>query len=149
VSSSELSQRSWSLARLSQHSAVRFLMVGGLTFTVDEAALFVFHGVARVWLPLATVLAFAIAFGVNFGLNRVWVFSGSAVGRSAGPGAEGGAVGRQVSRYVLLVLFNLLVTFVCVPAVTALGVHYLISKALVAGTLAIINYVVSRTWIFL
>jgi putative flippase GtrA len=144
-----LSQRSWSLARLSQHSAVRFLMVGGLTFTVDEAALYVFHGVARVWLPLATVLAFAIAFGVNFGLNRFWVFSGTAVGRAAGNGAAEGAVGRQVGRYVVLVIFNLVVTFVCVPALTALGVFYLISKAVVAGVLAIINYVVSRTWIFL
>src|SRR6185369_5587189 len=81
LSSSELSQRSWSLTRLSQHSAVRFLIVGGLTFTVDETALFVLHGVIGLWLGLATVLAFAFAFGVNFGLNRVWVF---ASGRSGG-----------------------------------------------------------------
>ena len=138
VSSSELSQRASLLVRLSQHSAVRFLIVGGLTLAVDESALFLLHGVAGIWLPLATMLAFAVAFGVNFGLNRSWAFS-----------AGGGAAGRQVGRYLMLVAFNLAVTVVAVPAVTALGVLYLISKLIVAGILAVINYFVSRRWIFI
>src|SRR5262245_48776665 len=138
VSSSELSQRASMLARLSQHSAVRFLIVGGVSLAVDEGTLFLLHGVARIWLPLATLLAFAVAFGVNFGLNRGWAFS-----------ATGGAMGRQVWRYLMLVAFNLGVTVVGVPAVTALGVLYLISKLFVAGVLAVMNYFVSRRWIFI
>ena len=148
MSSSELSQRSWSLTRLSQHSAVRFLIVGGLTFTVDETALFVLHGVIGLWLGLATVLAFAFAFGVNFGLNRVWVF---ASGRSGGTPSSSSepVLGRQLGRYLLLVAVNLLATFLFVPGLTALGVYYLVSKAVVAGVLAIMNYIVSRVWIFI
>jgi putative flippase GtrA len=138
VSSSELSQRASVLARLSQHSAVRFLIVGGVSLSVDEGMLFLLHGVAGVWLPLATLLAFAVAFGVNFGLNRGWAFS-----------ARDGAVGRQVWRYLMLVAVNLGVTVVGVPALTALGVLYLISKLVVAGLLAIMNYFVSRRWIFI
>lgn len=138
MSSSELSQRASVLARLSQHSAVRFLIVGGVSLAVDEGTLFLLHGVAGVWLPLATLLAFAVAFGVNFGLNRSWAFS-----------AGGGAVGRQVWRYLMLVAGNLAVTVVGVPALTALGILYLISKLVVAGILAVINYFVSRRWIFI
>jgi putative flippase GtrA len=137
VTSSELSQRSWTIARLTQHSAARFLITGGLTLAVDEGALFVLHGLLGLWLPAATTLAYAIAFGVNFGLGRNWAFS-----------AREGAVGRQVGRYLLLVLFNLGVNVVGVWALTAAGLLYLLSKLIVAGVLAIFNYFVSRHWVF-
>jgi putative flippase GtrA len=121
---------------LARHSAVRFLVVGGLSVLVDTTSLFVFHGVLGIWLPIATVLAFAVAFVVNFGLNRAWAF-GSA-----------GGMGPQIGRYLLLVLVNLAVTVVLVSALTWGGLPYLVAKVLVAICLALVNYVVSKRWIF-
>lgn len=115
---------------------MRFLIVGGLSLAVDTGSLFVLHGVLKVWLPLATGLAYGIAFFVNFGLNRVWVFQ-----------AEGSAA-RHIQRYIALVIVNLGITVVMVPALTALGMQYLYAKLATAIVLACANYVVSQRWVF-
>ena len=115
---------------------LRFLVVGGLSLAADAGSLFVLHGVLRIWLPLATALAYGIAFFVNFGLNRAWVFQ-----------AEGSA-GRHLQRYLALVVVNLAITVVTVPALTALGMQYLYAKLATAVVLACANYVASQRWVF-
>ncbi|NJC65583.1 GtrA family protein [Planosporangium flavigriseum] len=119
---------------------MRFLVVGGLSMVTDTGALFVFHGVARIWLPLATVLAFAVAFVVNFGLNRVWAFEGGAAGTNT--------IGTQLWRYLALVLANLVATVALVSTLTWAGLPYLVAKVVTAALLAVANYLVSRKWIF-
>ena len=125
------------LTRATRSSAVRFLIAGVLSFVADAGLLYVLHGLLHVWLPLATALAFAGAFVVNFGLNRVWAFQ------------AGGAVGRQLFRYVCLVVANLFATVALVSGLAALGLPYLVAKACATALLAVVNYVVSRKWIFL
>ena len=137
MTEADLAGTSWTLSRISRHSAVRFVIVGGLTLAVDGGSLFLFHGVAGIWLPLATAMAFAAAFVVNFGLNRAWAFS-----------ASDGAVGRQVGRYLLLVAVNLVLNVIGVATLTWAGLPYLVSKLVVAVVLAVVNYFVSRRWIF-
>jgi putative flippase GtrA len=127
-----------SISSIGRHSGVRFVIVGGLSFLADAGSLFVLHGVAKVWLPLATALAYCVAFVVNFGLNRQWVFATGANGR----------IPRQVHRYLYLVAGNLVLTVIWVPALTFFGLPYLIAKLVTAAVLAIINYFVSRRWIF-
>lgn len=128
---------SQSILVLSRHSAVRFLIVGGLSIAADAAALVLLHGVLGVWLPAATALAYAAAFVVNFGLNRVWAFRAT------------GGLGSQLGRYVALVAVNLSVTVVLVPALTWLGLPYLLSKLVTAAGLAVVNYLVSKRFIFI
>jgi putative flippase GtrA len=115
---------------------VRFLVVGGVSMAVDAGSLFVLHGVLRVWLPLATALAYGIAFLVNFGLNRMWVFQAA------------GSTGRHLQRYTTLVVINLGITVLAVQALTLLGTQYLVAKLATAIVLASANYVVSRRWVF-
>src|SRR5438270_12538394 len=117
-------------------SVVRFLVVGVLSVATDATALFVLHGVLRIWLPAATAGAYGVAFVVNFGLNRTWVFRAT------------DSVGRQLQWYIALVVVNLALTVVLVPTLTWLGIQYLASKLLVAAALAVLNYVASRRWIF-
>ncbi|MEU8257327.1 GtrA family protein [Micromonospora inaquosa] len=124
------------LAGLTRRSEVRFLIVGGLSAITDTSALYLFHGVLGVWLPFATVLAFAVAFVVNFGLNRAWSFGSS------------GDVGGQAWRYLLLVLVNLALTVALVQGLTWAGLPYLVAKVLTTGGLAVLNLFVSRKWIF-
>jgi putative flippase GtrA len=122
--------------RVSQHSGIRFLIVGGLSAAVDAGSLYVLHGVLDIWLPVATAIAFLVAFGINFGLNRIWTFE-----------ATGNARWHLV-RYGSLVLVNLALTVLLVQALTWLGLIYLVSKVLTTATLAVSNYFVSRRWVF-
>jgi putative flippase GtrA len=121
---------------LVSHSGVRFLVVGGLSLATDTGALFVLHGVLKIWLPVATALAYAVAFVVNFGLNRTWAF-----------GADG-ALGRQLWRYLALVAVNLVLTVGIVQGLVWAGLGYLVAKVATALVLAVANYLVSRKWIF-
>ena len=122
--------------RLGRHSGVRFVVVGGLSLATNTGALYLLHGVLRMWLPAAAVLSFVIAFGVNFGLNRMWTFDSD------------GALFGHLWRYLALVLVNLCLNAVLVPGLTALGLPYLLSQVIVTTVLSALNYVVSRLWIF-
>jgi len=124
------------IASLARHSAVRFLIVGGLSFIADAGSLFLFHGVLGIWLPLATVLAFGVAFVVNFGVNRIWAFRTT------------NAIGSQIWKYFLLVLANLAVTVLLVQGLTTAGLPYLIAKVLTTIALSVVNYLLSKKFIF-
>jgi len=124
------------LARTSRHSGFRYVVVGAASVAVDAGTLYLLHGRAGLWLPVATALAFVAAFGVNFGLNRAWSFDGVR------------PLGRQLSRYFALVALNLPATVLAVQALTWLGLPYLVAKLVTAAVLAVVNYLVSRRWVF-
>jgi len=112
------------------------LIIGVLSFILDAGTLYVTHGVLKVWLPLATTLAYGVAFTVNFSLNRLWAFSSSA------------AVPGQATRYIVLTGVNYLVTLLIVNGLAALGMSYLIAKVLATAIIAGINYFAYRNWVF-
>jgi putative flippase GtrA len=125
------------LMRFARRSSVRFLIVGGVSLAVDTGLLFLLHGVAGILLPVATALAFSVAFVVNFALNHLWAFESSV-----------GLVGRRMLRYLALVTANLVVTVVSVSVLTTLGLPYLVAKVLCTGLLFIVNYLVSKAWVY-
>ena len=124
------------VARVTGHSATRFLLVGGLSIGIDAGALYVLHGLAGIWLPVATATSYLISLAFNFAVNRAWTFE-----------ATGGA-GRHLLRYLILVAANLLVTVVLVEGLTVMGLPYLASKLCTAALLAVVNYFVSRAWVY-
>jgi putative flippase GtrA len=44
----------------------RYVAIGGLSYGVDISVLFLTHGIAGVWLPLATSIAYTVTLFVNF-----------------------------------------------------------------------------------
>lgn len=118
------------------HSLPRYLIIGALSFAVDAGTLYAAHGVLRIWLPLATTVAYAAAFTVNFSLNRLWAFRSTV------------KVGGQVARYLTLTGVNYVLTVVIVTGLAAAGLHYLLAKMSAAMVIAMINYVAYRTWVF-
>ena len=117
-------------------SLPRFLIIGVLSFIVDAGTLFLTHGVLKIWLPLATTLAYGLSFVVNFGLNRRWAFGST------------GALTGQAARYIALVGVNFLITLAMVNGIAALGVSYLLAKVLATAVIAGVNYLAYRNWIF-
>jgi putative flippase GtrA len=128
--------RTGMIATIGRSRGVRFLTVGVLSVAVDTGSLYVLHGVLKVWLPVATALAYLVAFVVNFGLNRLWVF------------ADNGQLFGQLWRYLLLVAVNLGATVLLVSGLAATGLPYLVAKLCTAAGLAVVNFFVSRRWIF-
>ena len=99
--------------------------------------LILLHGVLDVWLPLATFLAVASSYIVNFTLNRFWSF-GSVEARPSG----------QAVRYLLLAGVNWVMTVALVSGLAALGMFYLLAKALTVAINAGLNYFAYRHWVF-
>ena len=115
---------------------VRFGLTGGLSVGVDVALLTLLHGVLDVPLALATTVAYCSSLAVNYSLNHRWVFA-----------AEGDHR-RRLLRYGALVVVNYLTTLTVVTGLAAVGVYYLVAKALVVGGNALLNFLCFRYWVF-
>jgi putative flippase GtrA len=118
---------------------VRFCAVGLGTFLLDEGALIVLHGPARLPLALATALAYTLAALLNFVLSRQWVFEQA---------SNGARPRTALVRYVIVIVIGLLITAALVPALQAIGIDYRVGKVLVSGLVGIANYFAFPMWVF-
>lgn len=121
---------------LLRYTSLRFIVTGGLSLGVDVGSLFILHGLLAVWLPLATTAAFGLSFGVNFLLNRAWTFEAD------------DRLTRHLWRYTLLTMANLGLNVVLITGLSHVGVPYILAKIFVTTCLSVMNYFVSRKWIF-
>jgi len=127
----------WNAAcRFSSADTTRFLLVGGLCYTIDVGTLVLLHGGLRVPLAAATSLAFMAVLAVNFGLNKAFVFRS---GTLAGP---------AFAKYLMLVGLNYCATVATVTGLTALGLSYVAAKTTSTIVNAVVNYAAFRWWIF-
>ena len=107
--------------------AVRFLVIGGLSFLVDFGALWVLleRGVV---VPVAASIAWSTGFGINYTLNRVWTFDSDT------------RVTRSLFRYGVLAAGNLLITAGGLTAVAWLGIPVAPTKVVFTLTLSVVNF---------
>ncbi|MEU4419563.1 GtrA family protein [Actinoplanes sp. NPDC024001] len=124
------------MRRLWEHSATRFLLVGGFSYAFDVGLLILLHGVLAVPLAVATSASFLFTLLVNFGLNRIFAFRST------------GLVGVALLRYLVLVLVNYVTTLLLVTGLDALGVSYVVAKTVATVGNAVMNYVAYRRWVF-
>lgn len=127
--------RSWQRI-LTQHSLLRFLLVGGLSFVVDFGLLFLLGEVLGVPVWIAASVAFWSAVAVNFTLNRFFTFSAQ------------NPTGWSLVRYGTVLGVNYLVTLLVLTGAENIGVHYLAAKILVVGVQTVTNYLLYRYWVF-
>ncbi|MFF2161545.1 GtrA family protein [Streptomyces sp. NPDC058175] len=127
----------WNSARrLSSADTTRFLLVGGLCYSIDVGTLVLLHGVLHMPLTAATSLAFVTVLAVNFSLNRSFVFRSGAMARSA------------IVKYLVLVALNYCATLATVTGLTALGLAYVAAKTASTIINAVANYGAFRWWVF-
>jgi putative flippase GtrA len=122
---------------LYHHHFIRYLLVGGSTFTIDFGLLFILHGKVHLHLAVATSMAYWVSIAYNFLLNRSWTFSAH----------DKSDLRRHLSTYMVLLSFNYLFTVVFVD-VASHKINYLFAKALAVAIQMSWTYFVYKHYIF-
>lgn len=131
-----LVQKTSIVRSLSGHSAVRYVVVGGLAFIVDFCLVYLFYQKAGWPLWVATGAGFVASFAVNYTLQRVFSFSSRA--------AHGGAL----LRYSVLVAVNTLLTIAIVTLLNSTIVGWGGGKVIATILTTLGNYFAYRFWVF-
>ncbi|WP_164984127.1 GtrA family protein [Oerskovia turbata] len=122
--------------RLLDHSATRYLLVGGSALLVDLGLLTLFYRGFGAPLWLATACGFWGSFAFNFTLQRRFAFGGQT------------PTGRALLRYCALLVVNSLVNIVVVEAFERMGWGFAAGKIVVTLAQTIWNYLAYRYWVF-
>lgn len=118
---------------------LRFLITGGIAFSVNISVFFFSTDIAHVHYLISTVFAFVASFTVSFLMQKFWTFQNHS--------REGWHV--QFSLYLALQLTNLALNEVLLYAfVEYLGIRPVFSQAIIALGLAVISFFVNKAYIF-
>lgn len=130
--------RAWrgAWARASFSHAVRFWIVGGLSFIIDLGLLTLLKEVFRVDLWIATPIAFIVSLIFNFWAQRVFTFRATNHAHVS------------FVKYSLLVVFNIFATDMIVNWISLTPAGYGIGKIVATGITTVWNFYLYKYWIF-
>lgn len=114
---------------LYRHHFVRYLFVGGTTFSIDFGVLVFSHEILNINLLVATSIAYWTSIAYNFSLNRWWTFEKS----------ENNKLSQNALLYGCLLAFNY--AFV----VVAVGV---LSTFIYYGACKIVATIITTFWTY-
>jgi putative flippase GtrA len=125
---------------LQQHkSVVKFFIAGGTAGMTDLILLYIFHGVFKMEIVLATSLAFIISFVVSFSLQKYWAFNNQ--------DTEG--VYQQFVLYLIIAFINLNINGGLMHImVNKYQVWYLLSQVIVSLTIGVESFMIYKFIIF-
>lgn len=118
------------------HSAVRFLIVGGIAFVLDFSLLALLHGELHWPLWLSTGIAFIIGFAFSYTAQRIFSFNSLA------------PHGPALVRYTVLVGFNALATIGIVALINTSAFGWGGGKVIATAVTTLWNYFAYRYWVF-
>lgn len=124
---------------LNNSTAIKYLLTGGLAFTVDYLLLVTSYYLLSFPLWLATTLGYLGGMGVSFSVNRIWVYSKTGRQRR---------MTKQLIEYALLLLFNYAFTVYSIKWLNSVGITPAISKVVVTGMIVCWNYLIFTKIIF-
>lgn len=124
------------LQKLANHSAVRYLVVGGFSFALDLGLLALFKELLGWQLWIATATAFVTSFVFNYTAQRMFSFNSEA------------PHGRALVKYVILVAFNSAATVVIVGLVDLTPAGWATGKVLSTAATTFWNYFAYKNWVF-
>jgi putative flippase GtrA len=109
------------LASIVAPSIVGYVLINLCTFVIDLTLLDLFHGVARLPLPIAVTLSFGTAAAVSYVANRVLNFRSH------------GAVGKQLVIFVAIEVSNYFIFVLgLTDALASIGVFYELARVIAA-----------------
>ncbi|MDO8482036.1 MAG: GtrA family protein [bacterium] len=117
----------------------RFLVTGGIAFTVNISTLYVLTDILHIYYLVSTTLAFLASFSVSFLMQKFWTFKDHSRDQ----------LHVQFSLYLILQVtnlgFNVLLIYMFVEY---LHLWYILSQTIIALGLAVISFVVNKKYIF-
>ena len=116
--------------------ALRFLVVGGLSFLIDFGLLVLLREIVGFDLIVATPVAFLTSLIINYALQRLYAFRSTT------------GIGPSAAKYLALVAFNTVATSLIVAGSEQLGVGYEIGKVLSTALMTVWNFFLYKHWIF-
>jgi putative flippase GtrA len=118
---------------------VRFLISGGVAFTVHFAILIPLVEIGKLHPVLASVVAFVFAFGVSFTLQKFWTFKDPSITEAP----------MQVTRYFGIALMNLgLTALLMYVFVERSRIYYILAQIMTTGLIAIESYFLYKYLVF-
>lgn len=117
-------------------SAVRYLIVGGLSFVVDFGLLVLLHEVFDWAVGVATAVAFLASLVFNFAVQRKFSFESSHKTHVS------------IVRYGLLVAANTVASVVVVELLTPTVLGYMGGKVIATAAMTVWNFFLYRHWVF-
>lgn len=121
---------------IANHSAARYVVIGGASFLVDFILLALFFQVFGWPLWIATGIAFLTSFVFNYFLQRVFSFGSQA------------SHATTLSKYIALLAFNTMATIGIVWLVDLTGWGWGAGKVTATVVTTGWNYFVYRYWVF-
>lgn len=118
---------------------LRFLITGGIAFSVNISVLYSLTSILGVYYLVSTVIAFLASFSVSFLIQKFWTFQD----------ASKDNLHVQLSLYLTLQVINLFLNAALMYAfVEYLHIWYIFSQVIIALGLAVISFFVNKTYIF-
>lgn len=117
-------------------SAVRYLIVGGLSFLVDFGLLVLLHEVFDWAVGVATAVAFLSSLVFNFAVQRKFSFESSHKTHVS------------IIRYALLVAANTVASVAVVELLTPTVLGYMGGKVISTAAMTVWNFFLYRHWVF-
>lgn len=118
---------------------LKFLVAGG-TAAIVEYGIFLLgitlFGKTDFSEIVAHIVGFSLGFIISFTANKFWVFQ------------HDGKTSTQLVKYIALALINLLLSTLLLQGLIWLGLHPLVAKFLVMGSVAVWNYLLLQKLIF-
>ncbi|WP_255768213.1 GtrA family protein [Pseudarthrobacter sulfonivorans] len=124
------------LGKIFGHSAVRYLIVGGLSFGVDFGLLVLLHEVFHWEVGIASATAFVSSLIFNFLVQRKFSFESSH------------RTHVSMIRYGILVVANTLATVLIVQLLTPTILGYMGGKVISTAAMTIWNFYLYQHWVF-
>jgi putative flippase GtrA len=121
---------------LAGHSALRYLVVGGVAFLFDFGLLALLSQVIGWPLWLATSVAFLASFALTYTLQRVVTFGSRA------------PHGSSLAKYAALVAFNTVASVIIVELASYSMLGWAGGKVLATVATTIWNYFIYRYWVY-
>jgi putative flippase GtrA len=116
----------------------RFLIAGGTSAVVNLSILFILTHWFGVWYLYSSIVAISIATIVSFILQKLWTFRNF-----------GTEVHIQFPMHVTLALSNIVVNTISLYILVEwFGLWYLFAQVIVGAFLAVVNYTIYKTLIF-
>lgn len=123
------------LKNLAGHPILRWILSGGIAFTIDFTLLFTLVHFFDVYYLLAASLSFLVSATVNFCISRFFIFNATTSGVS-----ESYVTFIVVSLVVGLGSINLFMYLL----VGVVGINYLIARILIAGTIGVSSFYIHK-----